>query len=79
MKKKIFLAVLCLMTVGFAALNTTLSINGKISVENKPTDFKVYFSNALVNGTQDLSVVESEQKLYFTTAMSQIGEVYNLQ
>ena len=77
-RKKIILLVVLLMTVGFAAVSTTLYINGSTNISANPDDFSVYFSDAKVNGTQDLSVVVSETELSFTTELSTLGETYVL-
>lgn len=79
MKNKGLLAALAIMAVGFAAVTTNLVINGTSILKKNTDDFKVYYSNALVNGTQDLSVVESETKLSFTTTLDTLGETYVLE
>jgi hypothetical protein len=50
--------LLLFMTIGFAAISTSLSITGKTTVATTIDDFKVYFSDVKVNGVQDLSLVE---------------------
>ena len=76
--KKSILLVILLLAVGFAAVSTTLYINGSTKINPNQEDFKVYYSNAFVNGVQDLSVVESETVLSFTTSLETIGEKYEL-
>ena len=78
MKKKGLLIGLLLMAVGFASVTTTLYINGTSTVKKNDGDFKVYYSNAKVNGTQDLTVVESETSLKFTTTLDTLGQTYVL-
>ena len=77
-KRKSILLIVLLMAVGFAAVSTTLYINGQTKINANQDDFNVYYSNALVNGVQDLSVVESETVLTFTTTLSTLGETYEL-
>ena len=78
MKKKGLLTALSIMAVGFAAVSTTLYINGSSTINSNDKDFKVYYSNALVNGTQDLSVVVDETHLSFTTTLETLGDTYIL-
>ena len=78
MKKKGLLTALSIMAVGFAAVSTTLYINGTSTINSNDKDFKVYYSNALVNGTQDLSVVVDETHLSFTTTLDTLGDTYIL-
>ena len=62
------------MVIGIAAVTTNLIINGTISIAKNPDDFLVYFSDVLVNGTQDLNLVESETKLVFNGEFSALGD-----
>ena len=66
--------VLLFMIIGVAAVTTNLVINGTVNVAKNPDDFLVYFSDVKVNGTQDLSLVESEQKLVFNGEFSALGD-----
>ena len=50
MKRKVILAAIILMAVGFAAVSTTLYLNGNVSVTSNLDDYDVYYSNAKVNG-----------------------------
>ena len=78
MKKKGLLIGLLLMAVGFAAVTTTLVINGTSILKKNTDDFKVYYSDALVNGTQDLSVVVDDTHLSFKTTLDTLGQTYVL-
>ena len=78
MKKKALLAALAILAVGFAAVSTTLYINGTSTINSNDKDFKVYYSDAKVNGTQDLSVVTDETHLAFTTTLDTLGQTYVL-
>ena len=77
-KKKTLLLVVLLMAVGFAAVSTTLYINGQTKINANDNDFNVYYSDALVNGTQDLSVVTDDTHITFTTTLETLGEKYVL-
>ena len=78
MKKKSLLFLVLFLVVGFAAVTTTLYINGNVSIIKNTDDFRVYFSDALVNGTQDMSVVTSVTKISFKTTLDKLGQKYVL-
>ena len=77
-RKKTMLLVVLLMAVGFAAVSTTLYINGQTKINANQDDFNVYYSDALVNGVQDLSVVTDDTHISFTTTLETLGEQYVL-
>ena len=62
------------IVVGIAAVSSNLIINGSTQLASNPDDFNVYFSDVLVNGTQDLSLVTSEISLVFTGEFSAVGD-----
>ena len=76
--KKSILLVIILMAVGFAAVSTTLFINGQTKINPNQEDFNVYYSDAYVNGTQDKSVIEDNTHIVFETELSTLGEKYVL-
>ena len=78
MKKKGLLTALSIMAVGFAAVSTALYINGTSKINTNDDDFKVYYSDAKVNGIQDLSVVVDETHLSFNTTLDTLGDTYIL-
>ena len=78
MKKRYLMAVIALMAVGFAAISTTLIINGTVKLVENKNDFDVYYSDAKVNGVQDLSVINSANEIVFNTTFSTPGEKYVL-
>lgn len=78
MNKKVLVIVL-LLVVGFASVATTLAINGITHISHDATDFRVYFSNALVNGTKDTSVIKDDITIEFAHDMSLIDEVFKLE
>ena len=65
--------LLLFMVIGFATVTVTLSINGNAKILSDLDQFKVYFSDVKLNGSQDLSLVKSETKLEFELEMSTIG------
>ncbi len=76
-KKRILLGIaVVLMAVGFAAVSTTLFINGTTNVATKEDDFDVYFSDAYIDGWQDLTTISEDKKTisYETKALSIKGE-----
>ena len=77
-KKKTLLLVVLLMAVGFAAVSTTLFINGQTKINANQDDFNVYYSDALVNGVQDKSVIADDTHISFTTTLERLGEKYVL-
>ena len=78
MKRKFLLGSLLVMAIGFAAVTTTLYINGTANVVKNADDFKVYYSDVKVNGERDLTIVDSATKLVFKTVLDEIGEKYVL-
>ena len=76
--KKSILLIIILMAVGFAAVSTTLYINGSTNINPNQDDFNVYYSDAYVNGTQDKSVITDDTHIVFETELSTLGEKYVL-
>ena len=73
----IFLVVL-LLAVGFAAITTTLFINGTTNIGTNKEDFEVYYSKAKVNGVEDNAVITDDTHIVFTQEMKKVGETYVL-
>ena len=78
MKKKTILLVVLLLAVGFAAVTTTLFINGTTNIGTNKSDFEVYYSKAQVNGVEDNSVITDDTHIVFTQEMKSVGETYVL-
>ena len=76
--RKSILLVVLLLAVGFAAVSTTLYINGSTNINPNQDDFNVYYSDAYVNGVQDKSVITDDTHISFTTELSALGEKYVL-
>ena len=65
---KLLLCVL-FMSVGFAAVNTSLSIGNNTDISNILEEFDVYFSDVRVNGVQDYSPVANSNTLSFKASV----------
>ena len=78
MRKKGMLLIILLMAVGFAAVSTTLFINGNTDIIANQDDFNVYFSDVYINGNQDKSVIKSDRVIEFNTEFSKVGQEYIL-
>ena len=78
MKKKTILLVVLLLAVGFAAVTTTLFINGTTNIGTNKDDFDVYYSKAKVNGVEDNTVITDDTHIVFTQEMKSVGETYIL-
>ena len=78
MKKKTILLVVLLLAVGFAAITTTLFINGTTNIGTNKEDFEVYYSKAKVNGVEDNTVITDDTHIVFTQEMKSVGETYVL-
>ena len=55
--KMIIFVLILFLTIGFATVNFTLSLDGNAQLSGDLSDFNVYFSNVKVNGVVDYSVV----------------------
>ena len=64
--KKLGIAItIMFMSIGFAANNTTLSINGSTGLANSFEAFDVYYSDVVIDGTQDMNALENATTLTF--------------
>lgn len=82
MKKKSLIALIVLvMSIGFAAISTTLIIRGTTKIAENIDDFDVYFSSAELDG-EDVSdtVIDDTGKTitYSTSDLKRIGDVSTL-
>ena len=73
-----FIVMLLCITVGFAALNTTLNINGKSSISKNTWD--IHFENiSVTNGSIEAiqePTIENNTSVYFEAKLSNPGEYY---
>ena len=77
-RKNILVLAILLMTVGFAAVSTTLFINGNTNVASNTQDFDVYFSKAIENGVENNTLIQDKTHITFTANLKEINEVYEL-
>lgn len=78
MKYAIILLLFFVM-IGYAAVSVSLSIKGGATVLSDLDDFKVYFSDVLVNGKQNLKLVNNENELTFRFTLYEIDETYEIE
>ena len=76
--KKMLFIVVFFMVIGFAAVSTTLYINGITVINPNKDDFNVYFSDAIINDVQDKGVIKSDTVIEFYTTFESVGEEYVL-
>ncbi len=60
--------------VGIAVVTTNLTTTVNTLITSNTDDFDVYFSNVLVDGIQDLSIVSNTKRLVFRYDLSTVGE-----
>ena len=73
MKKKANIVVaILLLAVGFAAVSTTLIINGSVNIGENTDDFSVIFTKATLDGTDVYANVVSEDKKTITFETSEL-------
>ncbi len=78
-RKSILVLAIALMSIGFAAVSTTLLLNGTIGIETNNDDFDVYFSKAVENGVENNSLIQDKTHISFRTELSKINEKYVLE
>ena len=68
-KRSLLIIILLLFAVGFAAVSTTLFINGKTGYQTNKEDFDIKFVKAMMNDIDisEISIDDSGKKLTFTT------------
>jgi len=67
-----------LMSIGFAAVSTTLFINGNTNVASNQSDFDVYFSKVYENGVEKNTLIQDKTHITFEANLKEIDEVYEL-
>ena len=69
-KKSMLIVAIILMSIGFAAISTTLIINGNAKVSENEDDFSVIFTAASIDGKDVYStaVDETKKTITFTTS-----------
>ena len=68
--KRILLIIsILLLVIGFAAVTTTLFINGSTTIETNKDDFDVFFSRTVINNIQDNSIIIDKTHIEFETTL----------
>ena len=76
MKKRVgLLVIIMLMCVGFAAISTTLIINGNTKVSENTQDFDIYFSKARLDTVDVYENVISEDKKTITFETNELRKI----
>ncbi len=71
-KKSILIIAILLMSIGFAAVSTTLVINGNAKVSENNEDFSVIFTAASIDGKDVYSTVIDDTKKIITFETSEL-------
>ncbi len=77
-KKKMIALAIVLMSIGFAAVSTTLYLNGQTNIASNNADFDVYFSKTIENGVENNALIQDKTHLTFTTELNGIDNTYVL-
>ena len=75
--KKLMLAAILLLGIGFAAVSTTLYINGNVGITANEADFDVKFTSATLDGTDiSTTAISADGKTitYGTNDLSMVGD-----
>ena len=72
MKKSILILSIILMSIGFAAVSTTLIINGSAKVSENQDDFSVIFTAASIDGKDVYSTAVDDTKKTITFTASEL-------
>ena len=71
-KKSMLIIAILLMSIGFAAISTTLILNGNAKVSENNEDFSVIFTAANIDGNDVYSTAVDETKKIITFATSEL-------
>ena len=71
-KKSMLIVAILLMSIGFAAISTTLIINGNANVSENNEDFSVIFTAASIDGKDVYSTAVDETKKIITFETSEL-------
>ena len=71
-KKSMLIVAILLMSIGFAAVSTTLVINGNAKVSENEEDFSVIFTAASIDGKDVYSTVVDDTKKIITFETSEL-------
>ena len=71
-KKSMLIIAILLMSIGFAAISTTLIINGNAKVSENSEDFSVIFTAASIDGKDEYSTAVDDTKKIITFTTSEL-------
>ena len=71
-RKSAIIVAILIMCIGFAAISTTLIINGNAKVSENTDDFSVMFTSASLDGLDVYANVISEDKKTITFETSEL-------
>ncbi len=78
-RRSVLLLGMLFLVVGFAAVTSTLVINGNARIASNDDDFDVYFSASFENGKKKNSLIKDDTHIVFDYDISMIGETYTLE
>lgn len=76
MKKRNVILLVLILAIGFAAVTTTMIINGGLNIASNQEDFDVYFSKSIEDGIENNSLIKDKTHIEFSKDMSLVGEEY---
>lgn len=79
--RKIIIALIVLLVVGFASISTTLVINGLIGLGFNKDDFVVIFTNAILDGKVEKGFISEDKKTinYDTNTLTLLNDKSSLE
>ena len=75
MKKSVIMVAIVFMMIGFAAVSTTLIINGNVKVSENNEDFSVIFTKAVLDGKDIYSTAVDETRKVITFTSKDLMKV----
>ena len=75
-KKTSIVIVVLLLAIGFAAVSTTLIINGSVNIGENTDDFSVIFTKATLDGTDVYASVIDDTKKIITFETIDLKTLY---
>ena len=61
-KRNILIVIVVFLAIGFAAVSTTLVINGIVGLGFNKDDFVVIFTNAILDGKEEKRFISDDKK-----------------
>lgn len=78
MKKRNAILLVLLLVVGFAAVSTTLVLNGTIGVSFNDDEFNVIFTEANINGEGSSAIIDENTKQTITFSSSKLTKLNDI-